>query len=477
MTPANQLLESLAALRRQWRQRVILESAVWIAIAALLAVVAGVLITTLFGATTSAVMFMRGLGYVLIVVAVVRFLVLPLIKRASNERFALYVEERAPELRQALLSAVHELEVPDAQRASPSLTARLMERTLTVVRPLQRDGRLERPRVMRAMRSLGILAVAATLMFVAGPKALRNTAKQLFAPWSVAEAATPTLAVRVLPGNAAIPRGAAVDVKASLVGFATDGAELVFRSDSSAEWVRMPMSRDSLAGTFTSRVFDLTHPTEYFVDANGIRSPTYMLTVTDLPALSNLAIDLRFPAYTGLPSEHIKEGGDVAAVVGTTVTVHASITKPVRSGVLAFDNGTKIPFVTGKDGLLSASFPVKTTGFYRVDLVAPDGANVPGSVQFAVEALPDRPPTVRIEQPGRDTKVTNIEEVTIAVAATDDYGVESLQLRYRVNGGDEKAIALSDSGHRRSLEPRATHTFFLEELKLTPGDLITYHAV
>ena len=177
-----------------------------------------------------------------------------------------------------------------------------------------------------------------------GPHALRDTARMLFAPWSVAEAATTTLAVHVTPGNATIPRGAAVDVHASLVGFAADGAELVFRTDSSSEWVRLPMSRDSADGAFTSRVFDLTRPTEYFVDANGIRSPTYKLSVSDLPAVKKLAIDLRYPAYTGLPTEHIDDGGDVAALVGTTVTVHATITKPVRSGVLKFDDGTSVPF-------------------------------------------------------------------------------------------------------------------------------------
>ena len=477
MTPADQLLQSLAALRRQWRLRVILESAVWIAVAALLAIVAGLLIITLFGTTSSSVMFMRGLGYVLIVVAIVRFLVLPLIRRVSDERFALYVEERVPELRQALLSAVHELQVPEAQRASPSLAARLLERTLALVRPLQQSRAIEHPRMQKALRSLGVIGVAATLMFVTGPRQLRSTVRQLFAPWSVAEAATPTLAVHVTPGNAAIPRGAAVDLKASLAGFAADGAELVSRTDSASAWVRLPMAHDSIAGAFTARVFDVTHRTEYYVDANGIRSPTYTLTVTDLPALNRLAIDLRFPAYTGMPVEHVVDGGDVAAVVGTTVTVHASITKPVRSAALTFDNGTKIPFVVGGDGLLSASFRVTTTGFYRVDLVAPDGASVPGSVQYAVEALPDRPPTVRIAEPGRDTKVTNIEEVTIAVAASDDYGVDALELRYRVNGGDEKTIVLSDSGGRRTLEPRVAHTLFLEELTLTPGDLITYHAV
>ena len=477
MTSANQLVETLAALRRQWRQRVILESVVWIAIAAVVAIAAGLLITSMFGTTSTTVLFMRGLGYLLIIAAVVRYLVRPLVRRASDERFALYVEERAPELRQMLLSAVHELKAPESERGSPSLTARLMERTLAMVRPIEHDGRIERPRVQRALRALGGIAVAAALLFAIGPKALRRTARQIFAPWSVAEAAVPTLAVRVRPGNAAIPRGAAVDVSASLAGFTADGAELVFRTDSAAEWVRMPMARDSVDGSFTSRVFDLTKRTEYYVDANGIRSPTYALRVTDLPAMSTMAIDLRYPAYTGLPAEHIKDGGDVAAVVGTNVTIHATITKPVRGGTLSFDNGAKVPFTVGADGRLAASFPVKTTGFYRVDLVAADGANVPGAVQYAVEALPDRPPTVRIEEPGRDTKVSSVEEVTIAAAASDDYGVESLQLRYRVNGGEEKTIALTDSGKHKSTEPRAAHTFYLEELKLTPGDLITYHAV
>ena len=476
MTPANQLIETLSGLRRQWRQRVLLEAVVWIGIAILVSILAGQLITSLFGSTSATVMFMRGVGYLLVLSVVVRYLVRPLLRRTSDERFALYVEERAPALRQSLLSAVHELHAPVAERASASLTARLMDRTLAVMTPLRRDRALERPRVLRAMRSLGVIAVAVVLLVTIGPSQLRHTARQIFAPWSVAEAATPTLAVRVLPGNTAIPRGAAVDVKATLDGFAADGAELVFRSDSSAEWVRLPMARDSVAGHFTSRVFDITHATEYFVDANGIRSPTYTLRVTDLPALSALAIDLRYPAYTGLAADHIKEGGDVAAVVGTIVTIHATITKPVRGGVLAFDNGSRIALAVGADGLLSASFAVKTTGFYRVDLIAPDGVSVPGSVQYSVEALPDRPPTVKIVEPGRDTKVTNIEEVTVAVSATDDYGVESLALRYRVNGGDEHTLALSDSG-RHPIDARATHTFFLEELELVPGDLITYHAV
>ena len=133
MTPAVQLLNALAALRRQWRQRVLLESVVWIAVAGLFAVLAGQLITTALGTTSTSLLIARGLAYTLIVVAIARFLAMPLIRRASDERFALYVEERAPALRQALLSAVHELRLPEERRASPSLTARLVDRTLAVV--------------------------------------------------------------------------------------------------------------------------------------------------------------------------------------------------------------------------------------------------------------------------------------------------------------------------------------------------------
>ncbi|MEP6619884.1 MAG: DUF4175 family protein [bacterium] len=476
MTPAVQLLDSLAILRRQWRTRVLLESSVWIAVAALLAVIAGQVTTSAFGTTTSTLIAARIIGYALIVVAIVRFLVMPLVKRASDERFALYVEERAPELRQALLSAIHELRLPEANRASPSLTARLVERTLVLVRPLHRGATLERPRMLRAARALGMTAVAAALLFFVGPKALRHTARQMFAPWSIAEAAVTKLAVNVKPGNAAIPRGAAVDIHAALVGFGAEGAELVLRPDTGTQWIRLPMGRDASAGNFTSRVFDLTRPTEYYVESNGVKSQVYKLSVTELPAVKQLAVDLHYPAYTGLPMEHIADGGDVAAVIGTTVNVRPSVTRAVRGGELVFDNGEKVPFKLAKDGSIDASFRVTKNRYYRIDLVSEDGATVPGSVQYAIDALPDHAPNVRIDEPGRDTKVTNIEEVTIAVSATDDYGVESMELRYQVNGGETKHLAMADSGKRHPKEQRVAHTLFLEEMKLKPGDLVSYSA-
>jgi hypothetical protein len=476
MTAAERLLEALAALRRDWRRRVLIESAVKVTVAAVAALLLGLLLSALLGHASGTVMAIRVVGYLLIAAAVARFVVLPLLRPPSDGRFALYVEERAPELRQALLSAVHELNIPEERRTSPSLTRWLVEQAAAEVRALAAGGALERARLIRARRVLGGLAAAAALALVLGPGALRQTARVLFVPWSTADAA-PVFAVRVTPGNATVPRGGAVDVRAALVGFTAEGAQLFFRADSATDWIALPMVRDSAPGTFASRLFDLAVPTEYYVDADGVRSAIHRLSVTDLPAVRRLALELRYPAHTGLPPERTDDGGDVAAPVGTTVIVRVEASAPVRSGSLRFDRGPAVPLAPGADGRLSGSFRVRESGFYQVDLVAEDGRSVAGAVQYAVEALADRAPTVTIEHPGRDAKVTAVEEVTIALRASDDYAVNRLELRYTVNGGEERRVLLTDSARRHAPELRAAHTLFLEELDVWPGDLASYHGV
>ena len=488
MSPEGQLLTTLSVLRRQWRTRVLLESLVWIAVAVVLAVLAVLVIVRTLGGEGSTLLVARLAGYGVIAVAIVRGLVLPLLRRASDERFALYVEERAPQLRQALLAAVQEAHVPVADRTSPSLSARVMLRASAAIAPLQQGASLERPRMVRAGWTLGAIALGAAGLLVFGPPSLREGAAVLFLPFGTAQAAVPVRALAIEPGNASVPRGGAIEVHAALVGFAADGAELVFRTDSAGggataggEWQRLPMAPETDSARFRSRLFDIVAPTEYYVEAADVRSPVYRLTVNDLPAVTRVALALRFPAYSGLPPEEIAEGGDVAAVVGTSVTVKARVSREVASGALRFTDGTLVPMTPARDStgalIVTGTFRVSRSGFYRVDVRTADGTTVAGAVEYVVEAIPDRAPTVRIEEPGRDTKVSNTDEITIAMQASDDLGVVSLELRYRVNGGAEQTVTITEGSTRRPRDAQGTHTLFLEEMSLSPGDLVAYHAV
>ena len=474
MTTEAQLLHTLSLLRRHRRRRLLVESAVRIALTALGVVILALAILAIAGPGTGAVISIRLIGWLIIGAAAVRFAVLPLLRRASDERMALYVEERAPELRQTLLAAVHELGRPAEQRASSGLTGLVVQQALGAVRPLA-GGSLERPAATRAWKTLAAVAAGAVLVLTFGPASVRDAARVLFVPWSTAAAAAPAFAIQLEPGDATVPLGGAVDVRAHLVAFTAAGAELVFRADSAADWVRLPMVPDSGGGGFASRLYDLTRPTEYYVEAENIRSRVYRLTVSDLPAARRIALELRFPAYTGLPPERIEDGGDVAAIVGTVVTTRIVASKSVRGGALQFDSGPAVELTNAGDSLLSGTFRVNANGFYRVDLVAQDGRSVPGNVQYAVEALPDRAPAVSFSEPGRDIKVTSVEEVALGVRSTDDYGVLKLELRYTVNGGEQRTIVLADGAAPGARELPAAQTLFLEEMALAPGDVIAYH--
>src|SRR5262249_1483109 len=146
------------------------------------------------------------------------------------------------------------------------------------------------------------LGAAALLFF--GPQFLRDSTSSLVNPWRRPPAVAP-FTVSVEPGDAEVPKGGAQRVSAALGGVTSGVGELVYRADSTGDWDRVPMERDSLAGRFLARLLEVSRPTEYFVEASGIRSPVYHLKVVDLPAVNGIAATISPPAYTNQPPETI----------------------------------------------------------------------------------------------------------------------------------------------------------------------------
>src|ERR1043166_1841563 len=96
---------------------------------------------------------------------------------------------------------------------------------------------------------------------------------------------------------------------------------------------------------------------------------------------------------------------------------------------------------------------------------------VTGSLDYTIDMLPDRPPTVSFKKPGRDTKAMAVDEVYTEAEAKDDYGVAKLELVYSVNGEESKTIPLSEATSGVLKDISAGHTFMLEDYHLVPGDV------
>ena len=84
------------------------------------------------------------------------------------------------------------------------------------------------------------------------------------------------------------------------------------------------------------------------------------------------------------------------------------------------------------------------------------------------------PPDIAIDRPAGDYRASPIEEVTVGVKASDEFGLNKVSLHYSVNGGPEKTIDLSQQPGAKSVS--GATTLSLEDFKLIPGDLVSLYA-
>ena len=77
----------------------------------------------------------------------------------------------------------------------------------------------------------------------------------------------------------------------------------------------------------------------YYVEADGIRSETYSLEVSEIPRVSSLQVRLVYPKYTHLEPAVQKDDGDIEALVGTTAHFRIESDQPIREALLKLEEG------------------------------------------------------------------------------------------------------------------------------------------
>jgi hypothetical protein len=471
MADRSDLLAIIRQVRRRWRLKVALGGLVRAAILAVVALLASSYALQALRFSPGAILTFRVILGVVAIGLVAWCVVRPLLRRVPDDKVALYLEEHEPGSNSSIVSAI----ALDDRSASPALTRRVIEQAIERCDAVERGRTLERPQLRRYSAVLTATLAVATLAFLVGPQFLRHGLSALLLVSRDVQAASP-YRIQVTPGHATIARGADQTITATLDGFSSEQAELVLRKAADAPFERVPLVRSDEGGAFETMIFDVAAPIDYFVEANGVRSPVFRLNVVDLPYVQKLELEYHFPAYTGLAPQKVEVGGDIAVLRGTEVRLRATPTIASPQGQLVLDDARKVALAREADGSFTGRFVVEKEGFYRIDLARASGEFVAASPQHAIDALDDQPPVVSIAKPGRDTRATPVEEVYVEARADDDFGVRDLQLVYSVNGGPEKTVRLFSGSEKPQEEISAGHTFYLEELEVEPGDSVAYYA-
>ena len=472
------LVRVIREVRNRWRLKLALRGLAVVLAVGVLAFLASAYGLEFFRFSPSSVIAFRLLTYAALAGLMIWFLVLPLTKRVSDERVALYLEEHEPSLEAAVLSALEEsrkAETGPRPDLSPALIQRLVEVAVEQCRVIDSGRGVEQPSLRRSSGLLAGLAVVSMALFLFGPTYLRHGLSALAFPASPVEAASP-YRIAVMPGDATIARGADQVVTASLIGFEAEEVDLFTRSNPSVPFEPLPLIRSLEGDAYDVMLFDVNEATDYFVQSSGVRSPMFRLDVVDVPFVGRLELEYRFPAYTGLPPRTIENGGDIAVLRGTDVRLRAFPTMGTPAGSLVFNESETLELSLQADGSLTGGFRVTEDGFYRIDLEDPNGQMVTASPQYTIDVLSDQPPIVSFAKPGRDTTASSIEEVFVEAKAGDDFGISDLDLVYSVNGDEEQTLELYNAEEAGLHQVSAGHTFFLEELELEPGDFVSYYA-
>jgi Domain of unknown function (DUF4175) len=451
----------------------------------------GVLVTTVIGCATlviaaaaaspaggkSFMLFcLRWLPVLATLISVWVFIARPLRVRLTDTQIARFIEEksqRAYKLADRLVTAVEYRE--DRREASPAIVERLVEDASSRTGGVSPDSIVDRRKSMAFAGGAALCIVALVLTLFVGPARLSDGVAALYSPLGDKVSASATF-INVSPGTARVPRGSDQKIKAVLTGFDTPIAQVFIRKLDSSDWVGAQMEPAKEYDAFQHVLFNIQDSVSYYIEAAGIRSPEFTLEVADLAFVKQIDLVLDYPDYTGLPNKKIESGGEVAALKGTVVTVVANLSANAKSARILMDDGAKSDMAPQAQDRFVGQFKVERNGTYRIELVSEDGERYNGSNEYDITLVDDHPPTVVIDKPGRDMKVTSIQEVFAQARADDDFGVTSLEMYYSVNGGEEKRIQLQDLKNDSPKALSGAHTFFLEEYSLQPGDFISYYA-
>ena len=201
--------------------------------------------------------------------------------------------------------------------------------------------------------------------------------------------------------------------------------------------------------------------------------------ISETPLVGDLQLRLDYPAYLGWASRTIIGAtGTVVAPRGTQVSFRVTPLRAMRSVTLVLQNGQRRRrriMRRHHSGQLQTREALVIDGSYHFEGVTLSGAIQRGPREHRVRIQPDTPPQARLLTPPPDEAVPDDQVLAITYDATDDHGLQTLDLVFRLGEGKPTTISLFKSDPRRNQRNvGGEYIWELRQLALSPGSRLSY---
>lgn len=406
------------------------------------------------------------------------WVVRPLRRPLTDADVALVVERRHPELAERLLTTVELAGAGATAGTSRSLAAIVAHEASRIAAPLDFAAAAPAGPLRRPSLAL-LLAIALALAHVAlWPGGLSNWLQRLLFPFADIPVYAATR-VWVTPGDAVVPRRADVTLGVRTEGKPAQRARLFYRFDGDrwAEAILADPQPGSAHGSSTFRLAltDVQRSLNYYATANDGRANPHRIVVENRPTFLSYSIRLQYPAYTHRPAETLAATtANIVALPGTRVDIEARANKPLKE-VVERDG----PRVIGRwkvSGDTAADRLVVDADLdHALDLVDQRGFEAVPPPRLSIRTQRDQTPVVQVVKPNADLERTPNASFDLQVRATDDYGVESMRMEYRI-GKRSGSVELPFAANSTPVAAAAAARIRLAGLGLKGGDTLVYQA-
>ena len=407
----------------------------------------------------------------LVLLAVVGWSFFRFLRRLSQERAALFIEQKQPKLRNNLINSLQLYpEVVEAKNTagfSTSMVLALLRTTKKQIAGLQIDDLLDTQRLKSSLRLLGFLAAPVAAMVLFNPSWVGGTINMLTHPLD--HLPPNKTAIEIEPKGLRVVRGSPVTIQARTSGAIPESLQFLTWGGANEGSERLGEEKAAMenlgAGKFSAKIARLEKTLRYRAVTGQFSSAVYTAEAVDPPEIANVQLMLYPPAYTGLASVSTPEG-NIEGLKGSSLRFDAMTTKDVVKAEIVLDDGKKIPLkIDGRK--LQANFVLFQSQSYRIVVEDANGfRNSP--ITYALKIKPDGFPTVDLLRPTEDLEINGDEVLTLEYSARDDFGIGEVALVTKIGDREDKIILQKDEAKR--LIVRDQYKWDLGRLALRDGE-------
>ena len=360
--------------------------------------------------------------------------VLPLFLRPLKvEACALLVEKKWPFLRGRVIASI-QMGGARFTRDSPELIEALHQQTEALTMPLKfSDVVSARPPIKLSRWLLAMSTIWIVLMVANLPGSLALLERVFLLPAPVPRKTQ----VICLSGSKTIAIGDSFMIEAQARGVIPPDGRVTMTDDSGQiQEVNLDSEGGDL-GRFKLRVERIEQPFNYVIHLNDGTSDTFRVTTAPSPGITSMDCVQTFPAYTG--QGKIKRSlGNLALLVGSTLDIHATVSCSVsqaRMKLIGLDQVQPMVIGGAQHNEITGTIQIPATKLegFSIKLTSDSGISSGEEAQYRIDLIPDRPPVIQITFPQQMQElVTSKTNPTIAFAASDDYGLAKIVIKYRI---------------------------------------------